>query len=78
MLQAHPPEWALVQRHVSEDIFGIQLCGNSPQQMTRIAQLVEDRKIDCDFVDLNLVSLRGGTQTKSILIKCNIVIGLSH
>jgi len=56
VLQAHAPEWALVQRHHSEDIFGIQLCGSSPQQLTRVAQLVEDGHIDCDFIDLNLVS----------------------
>ena len=56
LLQAHAPEWALVQRHQSEDIFGIQVCGSSPQQMSRVAQLVQDGHIDCDFVDLNLVS----------------------
>ena len=55
ILQAHAPEWALVQRHTSEDIFGIQVCGGSPQQMGRVAQLVEDGHIDCDFVDINLV-----------------------
>ena len=54
ILQAHQPEWALVQRHVSEDIFGIQLCGLHPHQFGRVAQLVEDGHIDVDFVDLNL------------------------
>ena len=48
LLQGHQPEWALVQRHRSEDIFGIQVCGSSPQQMTRLARIVEDH-IDCDF-----------------------------
>ena len=48
----HQPEWALVQRHVSEDIFGIQLCGCQPHQFGRVAQLVEDGHIDVDFVDL--------------------------
>lgn len=54
LLQGHQPEWALVQRHESEDIFGIQLCGPSPQQMARVAQLVDDGHINCDFVDINL------------------------
>lgn len=35
LLTGHQPEWALVQRHQSEDCFGIQLCGSSPQQMSR-------------------------------------------
>ena len=54
LLQGHQPEWALVQKHESEDIFGIQLCGPSPQQMARVAQLVDDGHINCDFVDINL------------------------
>ena len=54
LLQGHQPEWALVQRHESEDIFGIQVCGPSPQQMARVAQLVDDGRINCDFVDINL------------------------
>ncbi len=53
LLQGHGPEWALVQRHCSEDLFGVQLCGGSPQQMARAAQLVEEH-VDCDFVDINL------------------------
>merc|ERR1719336_2168680 len=51
LLQGHQPEWALVQRHRSEDLFGIQVCGSSPQQMTRLAKIVEEH-IDCDFVDI--------------------------
>ena len=54
ILQGHQPEWALVQRHVSEDIFGIQLCGCHPHQFGRVAQLIEDGHIDVDFIDLNL------------------------
>merc|ERR1712150_332595 len=45
ILQGHQPEWALVQRHESEDIFGIQICGPSPQQMARVAQLIDDGHI---------------------------------
>lgn len=53
ILQGHQPEWALLQRHSSEDVFGIQICGSNPNQMTRVASLVEAH-VDCDFVDLNL------------------------
>ena len=53
LLQGHKPEWALVQRHRSEDLFGVQLCGGNPHQMARAAQLVEEH-VDCDFVDINL------------------------
>jgi tRNA-dihydrouridine synthase 3 len=54
LLQGHLPEWALVQRHECEDIFGIQLCGCHPHQFSRVATLVEDGHIDADFIDLNL------------------------
>lgn len=36
LLQGHQPEWALVQRHVSEDIFGIQLCGCQPHHLDEL------------------------------------------
>merc|ERR1740128_1179719 len=35
LLQGHAPEWALMQRHHTEDFFGIQVCGCSPPQMSR-------------------------------------------
>ena len=52
-LQGHAPEWALMQRHHTEDFFGVQVCGCSPPQMSRVAQLLEER-VECDFVDINL------------------------
>ncbi len=54
LLKGHQPEWALVHRHPSEDIFGVQICGSSPQQGARLAALIRDGHIDADFVDLNL------------------------
>jgi len=53
LLQGHQPEWALLQRHKSEDFFGIQVCGCSPNQMGRVAQLLEEN-VECDFVDINM------------------------
>ena len=53
LLQGHGAEWALTKKHESEDFFGVQLCGCSPPQMARVAQLCEE-KLDCDFVDINM------------------------
>lgn len=53
LLQGHGPEWALLQRHHSEDMFGIQVCGRSPPQMARVAQIINDN-VECDFVDINM------------------------
>jgi tRNA-dihydrouridine synthase 3 len=32
-------EWALLRRHASEDIFGVQLAGGQPDQMSRVARV---------------------------------------
>lgn len=53
ILKGAPEEWALVKRHESEDIFGVQLCGNNPGVLTRCAQLLNEQ-INVDFIDLNL------------------------
>lgn len=53
ILQGAHEEWALVKRHESEDVFGVQLCGNNPGVLTRCAQLLNE-EIDVDFIDLNL------------------------
>lgn len=47
-----PSEWALLRRHVQEDVFGIQVAGNASDMMTRCAQLLE-RETVSEFVDLN-------------------------
>ncbi|CAG5104096.1 Similar to DUS3L: tRNA-dihydrouridine(47) synthase [NAD(P)()]-like (Homo sapiens) [Cotesia congregata] len=46
-------EWALVKRHESEDIFGVQICGNNPGVLTRCAQLLSEQT-EIDYIDLNL------------------------
>uniref|UniRef100_A0A1A9V8B6 tRNA-dihydrouridine(47) synthase [NAD(P)(+)] n=1 Tax=Glossina austeni TaxID=7395 RepID=A0A1A9V8B6_GLOAU len=46
-------EWALTKRHKSEDVFGIQLCGNSPNIVAQAAQLVQETTA-VDYLDLNI------------------------
>lgn len=52
LLQGQQSEWALLKRHKSEDLFGVQLCGGYPDSMTRCAQLICEN-IDVDFIDIN-------------------------
>lgn len=47
------PEFALTRRHSSEDVFGVQLCGNNSKIVTYAAQILSEN-IDVDFVDLNI------------------------
>ncbi|XP_076270590.1 dihydrouridine synthase 3 isoform X1 [Rhynchophorus ferrugineus] len=53
LLQGAPQEWALVKRHKSEDVFGVQLCANNPHLLTKCGQLLQ-QECDIDFIDLNL------------------------
>lgn len=53
LLQGAPQEWALVKRHHTENIFGVQLCANNPHLLTKCGQLLE-KEVDIDFIDLNL------------------------
>ena len=53
LLQGQASEWALVRRHPCEDCFGIQLCGGYPDAVARVAELLSDLNLSCDFVDLN-------------------------
>ncbi|CAG0883290.1 unnamed protein product [Darwinula stevensoni] len=68
ILQGKKEEWALLRRHESEDIFGVQassslpgtsrfllvlLCGNNAKVMTRCAQVIQEQT-EVDFVDINM------------------------
>lgn len=46
-------EWSLVRRHKSEDVFGVQICGNSSELITYAAQILRE-KCEIDFIDLNI------------------------
>ncbi|NXP42625.1 DUS3L synthase, partial [Leiothrix lutea] len=53
LLQGQSSEWALLKRHHTEDVFGVQLEGAFPDTMTKCAELL-NRTIDVDFVDINV------------------------
>lgn len=53
LLQGHNQEWALTKRHETEDIFGVQVCGNNPYMLAKSAQVLQEN-VDMDFLDLNL------------------------
>lgn len=53
LLKGLKQEWALVKRHTSEDLFGVQICGNNAYTITKVAQLLQEN-CKVDFVDLNL------------------------
>eukprot|EP00730_Choanoeca_flexa_P018632 TRINITY_DN9070_c0_g2_i1.p1 TRINITY_DN9070_c0_g2~~TRINITY_DN9070_c0_g2_i1.p1 ORF type:complete len:609 (+),score=124.53 TRINITY_DN9070_c0_g2_i1:2-1828(+) len=52
LLQGSSAEWALLRRDTSEDIFGVQLCGNNTRVMSKVAELLS-KETDIDFIDLN-------------------------
>lgn len=53
IINGQTQEWALTKRHPTEDIFGVQLCGNNSKILTYAAQVLNEN-IDVDFIDLNI------------------------
>jgi len=53
LLEGRSSEWALLKRHPSEDVFGVQLAAGYPDLYTRACEVIE-AEADVDFVDLNL------------------------
>lgn len=53
LLQGQASEWALLRRHSSEDIFGVQICGAYPDTVARTVELI-DQECTVDFIDINM------------------------
>lgn len=53
LLQGQASEWALLRRHSSEDLFGVQICGAYPDTVARAIELI-DQECTVDFIDINM------------------------
>ncbi|KAL0422864.1 UNVERIFIED_CONTAM: tRNA-dihydrouridine(47) synthase [NAD(P)(+)]-like [Sesamum latifolium] len=53
LLQGQASEWALLRRHSSEDLFGVQICGAYPDTVARTVELIE-QNCTVDFIDINM------------------------
>jgi tRNA-dihydrouridine synthase 3 len=85
-------EWALLRRHPSEDIFGVQIAGCNPQLLTETVEALSLTCPDIDFIDLNmgcpvdLVTKHGAgssllerkNRTEEILMGMNFASSIAH
>ncbi|KAJ8572161.1 hypothetical protein K7X08_008672 [Anisodus acutangulus] len=53
LLQGQASEWALLRRHSSENLFGVQICGAYPDTITKTVELIE-QECSVDFIDINM------------------------
>ncbi|PRP77724.1 hypothetical protein PROFUN_00585 [Planoprotostelium fungivorum] len=53
ILEGQPSEWALLKRHASEDLFGVQICGAHADILTRTAEVISN-EMKVDFIDINM------------------------
>ncbi|CAI9786918.1 unnamed protein product [Fraxinus pennsylvanica] len=61
-------EWALLRRHSSEDLFGVQICGAYPDTVSRTVELIEKHCM-VDFVDINMKGAGSALLTKPMRMK---------
>ncbi|KAI9026157.1 tRNA-dihydrouridine synthase 3-like protein [Hyaloraphidium curvatum] len=56
LVQQDNKEFALIKRHKSEDLFGVQICGNNPDVMAKAAEMLsaDTYGMSVDFIDINL------------------------
>lgn len=61
ILRGNLAELALLKRHKSEDIFGVQICGKSSESLSKCTEILSNLStfdaidsLNCDFVDLNM------------------------
>lgn len=87
LLNGQASEWALLKRHESEDLFGIQIEGSYADTLTKACQVINEHS-KVDFIDLNcgcpidLVFNKGGgcglmtrtDQFQRIVRSCNSVL----
>lgn len=52
LINGQASEWALLRRHSSEDVFGVQIAGSNPGLMRDICKVL-DNEISSDYVDIN-------------------------
>lgn len=53
LMQGQASEWALLRRHSSENLFGVQICGAYPDTVTKTVELIE-QECTVDFIDINM------------------------
>lgn len=53
LLKGTKQEWALVKRHSSEDLFGVQICGSNAFTISKSVHIIQN-EMNVDFIDLNL------------------------
>ncbi|KAI3637974.1 hypothetical protein MIR68_003585 [Amoeboaphelidium protococcarum] len=52
LLKGSPSEWALLKRHASEDLYGIQICGGHADVLARSVEVI-CKELEVDFIDIN-------------------------
>eukprot|EP00056_Hartaetosiga_gracilis_P000295 m.37603 g.37603 ORF g.37603 m.37603 type:complete len:459 (+) comp10146_c0_seq3:45-1421(+) len=52
LLQGQKSELALLKKHTLEDVFGVQICGNRVDMLTKCTEMI-NKEAEVDFIDLN-------------------------